>query len=93
MRKGKRVEVYLPDDHPILLIPPGKRSQTIREALDLSVWLKEQLQILTEQLENMNKRLVRVEEVIVSGDVSVKEHEYNNEPPKAAFDIDAFTDL
>ena len=91
MRKGKKIEVYLHDDHPIFLIPPGKRSRKVREALELNVWVKEQHQAIATKLEEISNRLERVEGIIVSSNIEKKDHIQNQKT--ASFDMDAFTDI
>ena len=91
MRKGKKIEVYLPDNHPIFLIPPGKRSRKVREALELNVWVKEQYQAIVTKLEDISNRLERIEGIIVSSHIEKKDHIQNQKT--ASFDMDAFTDI
>jgi len=48
---------------------------------------------MIEHLVEIDKRLERVEGLIISGNIEARETKPNKEPPKADFDIDAFTDI
>ncbi|MCF8022661.1 MAG: hypothetical protein K9L17_08225 [Clostridiales bacterium] len=86
MRSGKRIEIYLPDDHPVLALPRGQRSQRIREALDL-------MDRLEKTLTSMDNRLARIEEKLNSGVTLQKREPEENPEQEIEFDYDAFQDL
>lgn len=47
----RRLEVRLPPDHPVFRFPPGKRSERVRELIDLGLRLEERLSSIERKLD------------------------------------------
>lgn len=55
-REGlKRLEIWLPDNHPVWQYPPGQRAPMAREMLDLALYLEKRLRRLEEKLDTLSR--------------------------------------
>jgi len=73
-KRLRRLDLSLPDDHPVWSYPTGERSRKVRELLDLAlrfeqgfVLLGERLAGLKEALGRLEERLIRLEEMVAAG--------------------------
>ncbi|KYH30661.1 hypothetical protein [Neomoorella mulderi] len=80
MYDGKRrLDLWLPDDHPVWSFPKGDRSRKVRELLDLAMCLERgfgsleaRLGRLEVGLGRLEERLVRLEEAVAHGGAAVQ---------------------
>lgn len=53
-RKGlRRLDLWLPDTHPLFRVPPRQRSARVRELLDLALRLDDHLRAIREAIEGI----------------------------------------
>lgn len=84
----ERLSVRFPENHPILDYPSGKRSQRVRELVDLALRLES-------ILSSIDSRMARIENILVSGPGTAAPSypEKNDEKKTVVFDVDAFTEI
>lgn len=59
-REGqRRLEVWLPDTHPIFQLPPRQRSARVRELLDLALGLDDHLRVIRAAVEDIRAAVER----------------------------------
>jgi acyl transferase domain-containing protein len=92
----KRLDLWLPDDHPVWSFPKGQRSERVRELLDLALRLEKGFRLMEERLARLEARLgrleegmARLEEAVAAGGVAVQARTAGagggNVPDPAAF--------
>lgn len=59
MRKNKRIELFLPEDHPIWSYPKGMRRCKAIELLNIGLQIDEHLKQVEKKLENYLERMSR----------------------------------
>lgn len=58
MRKGRRrLDLWLPDNHPIFELPSKTRSEWIRQVVDLAVFIDQRLGDIDQRLQSIEARL------------------------------------
>lgn len=63
VRKGlRRLEIWIPDNHPVFDLPPKARSKWVRQVLDLAVLLEGRLGDLERRLAGIEERLASLSE-------------------------------
>lgn len=81
--KGKRLELFLPPDHPLFSYPSGQRAARAKELINKALSLEE-------QLAKIEQRLDQIAQTRGKEEVTNPEQIQNN---KVSFDVEAFMDL
>lgn len=84
----EKISVRFPANHPVLNCAPGKRSQRVRELVDMALRLEGILY-------SLDSRMARIEDILVAGPVTAGRPapENNDEKKPVVFDIEAFTEI
>ncbi|RJX20163.1 MAG: hypothetical protein C4575_07030 [Desulforudis sp.] len=61
VRKGlRRLDLWIPDNHPVFGLPPKTRANWIRQALDLTAALEEHMEAIESRLSRIEGRLADI---------------------------------
>ena len=78
-KRWRRLDLTLPEDHPVWLYPRGQRSDRVRELLDSALRLERGFSLMEERLARLEARLgrleeglARLEEAVAAGGVAVQ---------------------
>lgn len=98
MASDNKLDIRLPEDHPLLQHPKGTRSQKAREAIDTGLAVSNNLREIKNLLHSLDLRMEKLENALetiqAKGFQSIEaEDEQGNQTNVAKFDVDAFMNL